>query len=72
MSIRFQVWFHGWLYDGYVRFDFLDKGTIVTGRVERGIAKKGDAIEAVGHNKVSKGIVGGKKRKKNIDELMNK
>jgi elongation factor Tu len=38
---------------------FVDKGTIVTGRVERGIAKKGDAIEAVGHNKISKGIVGG-------------
>lgn len=37
----------------------VDKGTIVTGRVERGIAKKGDAIEVVGHNKVSKGIVGG-------------
>lgn len=37
----------------------LDKGTIVTGRVERGIAKKGDAIEVVGHNKISKGIVGG-------------
>ena len=39
---------------------FADKGTIVTGRVERGVAKKGDAIEVVGHNKVSKGIVGGK------------
>ena len=38
----------------------LDKGTIVTGRVERGSAKKGDAIELVGHNKLSKGIIGGR------------
>ena len=37
-----------------------DKGTIVTGRVERGTAKKGDAIEVVGHNKIGKGIIGGK------------
>ena len=37
----------------------IDKGTIVTGRVERGIAKKGDQIEVIGHNKISKGIVGG-------------
>ena len=37
----------------------LDKGTIVTGRVERGVSKKGDPIEVVGHNKISKGIVGG-------------
>jgi translation elongation factor EF-Tu-like GTPase len=42
-------------------FCFLDKGTIVTGRVERGTAKKGDPIEVVGHNKIGKGIIGGKK-----------
>ncbi|CAF0966365.1 unnamed protein product [Adineta steineri] len=36
-----------------------NKGTIVTGRVERGSAKKGDAIEVVGHNKLGKGIIGG-------------
>jgi translation elongation factor EF-Tu-like GTPase len=41
-------------------FCFLDKGTIVTGRVERGTAKKGDPIEVVGHNKIGKGIIGGK------------
>ena len=41
---------------------FLDKGTIVTGRVERGSAKKGDPIEVVGHNKINKGIIGGKKK----------
>ncbi|CAF3334474.1 unnamed protein product, partial [Rotaria sp. Silwood2] len=37
-----------------------DKGTIATGRVERGSAKKGDPIEVVGHNKLNKGIIGGK------------
>jgi translation elongation factor EF-Tu-like GTPase len=41
-------------------FIFIDKGTIVTGRVERGVAKKGDPIEVVGHNKIGKGIVAGK------------
>ena len=47
-------------FHAFFLFIFADKGTIVTGRVERGVAKKGDAIEVVGHNKVSKGIVGGK------------
>ncbi|CAF4812219.1 unnamed protein product, partial [Rotaria sp. Silwood2] len=37
-----------------------NKGTIATGRVERGSAKKGDPIEVVGHNKLNKGIIGGK------------
>ncbi len=40
-------------------FSFSDKGTIVTGRVERGVAKKGDPIEVVGHNKLGKGVIGG-------------
>jgi len=40
-------------------YSIANKGTIVTGRVERGTAKKGDPIEVVGHNKVSKGIIGG-------------
>ncbi|CAF2803077.1 unnamed protein product [Rotaria sp. Silwood2] len=48
-----------------------NKGTIVTGRVERGTAKKGDSIEVVGHNKLSKGIIGGKHLKRNI-YLQNK
>lgn len=43
----------------YILFCFSDKGTIVTGRVERGSAKKGDPIEVIGHNKVNKGIIGG-------------
>ena len=43
-----------------ILLSLIDKGTIVTGRVERGVAKKGDAIEAVGHNKLNKGIIGGK------------
>ena len=30
-----------------ILLSLIDKGTIVTGRVERGVAKKGDAIEAV-------------------------
>ncbi len=42
------------------KISFSDKGTIVTGRVERGVAKKGDPIEVVGHNKLGKGIIGGK------------
>lgn len=36
-----------------------NKGTIVTGRVERGSAKKGDPIEVIGYNKLNKGIIGG-------------
>jgi translation elongation factor EF-Tu-like GTPase len=47
-------------------FFLSDKGTIVTGRVERGTAKKGDAIEVVGHNKLGKGIIGGKQLKEYI------
>jgi elongation factor Tu len=40
-------------------FSLIDKGTIVTGRVERGTAKKGDPVEVVGHNKLTKGIIAG-------------
>ncbi len=46
----------------------LDKGTIVTGRVERGTAKKGDQIEVVGHNKLGKGIIGGKDLKISLNK----
>ena len=35
------------------------RGTVVTGRVEKGIAKKGDALELVGYNKVTKTAANG-------------
>lgn len=59
MFIPFQVSKHCQIEKCHSLLLFADKGTIVTGRVERGVAKKGDAIEVVGHNKISKGIVGG-------------
>jgi len=35
------------------------RGTVVTGRVERGICKKGDALELVGYNKIVKTTANG-------------
>ena len=38
---------------------FIGRGTVVTGRVERGICKKGDALEVIGFNKVVKTTANG-------------
>lgn len=38
----------------------LGRGTVVTGRLERGVIKKGNECEFVGHNKTMKSTVTGK------------
>ena len=40
-------------------FSFLGRGTVVTGLLERGVIKKGDACEIVGYNKTIKTTVTG-------------
>ena len=35
------------------------RGTVVTGRVERGVCKKGEALELLGYNKVTKTVANG-------------
>lgn len=40
------------------------RGTVVTGTMERGIIKKGDDCEFVGHNRNFKSVVTGELRKK--------
>ena len=35
------------------------RGTVVTGRVERGVCKRGDALEIVGFNKITKTVANG-------------
>ena len=42
------------------------RGTVVTGRVERGICKKGDPLEIIGFNKVVKTTANGIHRRFNI------
>jgi translation elongation factor EF-Tu-like GTPase len=57
--------------ENQIFFSFSDKGTIVTGRVERGAAKKGDPIEVVGHNKLGKGVIGGNTANKILENNLN-
>ena len=43
-------------------FSIAGRGTVVTGRVERGTIKSGDEVEVVGHGSKAKTIVTGKVR----------
>jgi elongation factor Tu len=44
----------------------LGRGTVVTGRVERGIAKKGEALELAGFDKIVKTAANGIKIHQNF------
>ena len=40
-------------------YSITGRGTVVTGRIERGVAKKGDEVQFVGHKSGTKTVVAG-------------
>lgn len=41
-------------------YSIAGRGTVVTGRIERGVVKKGEEVQFVGHNSGTKTVVTGK------------